>query len=169
MRNEHLSEEEIRKREEKQKKMKEKMNNHHSHMKKSKSKQKIEISNRSNSNSATNSDLDILTNENNVNISNNNSNSLTSIRSSSNGQELDDVDLEDMEGDFDDFFIEHRPSLAPPPKTTATWGEYISAEEGCWPNLGRKIRCKESKKEFKAQLAMVSILCFFTRKPKSIN
>ena len=50
LRNEHLSEEEIRKREDKHKKMKEKMKSqHNSHMKKSKSKQKIaETSNSSN-------------------------------------------------------------------------------------------------------------------------
>ena len=88
---------------------------------------------------------------------------MTSVRSGGSGnnetaqQDLDDVDvdLEDMD-DYDDFMIEHRPSLPPPPKTNVTWSEYICAEEGCWPHLGRKVRCKETRKEFKAQLAMVS-------------
>lgn len=127
MRNEHLSDEEVRKREEKQKKMKEKINSHH--LKKSKSKSK-------NNN---NSDIDSL------------------------GQDLNEVNIEEDGAEYygddldDEFNIEHRPSLPPPPKTGVSWNEYITAEESRWPNLGRKVRIKESKKEFKAQLAMVLI------------
>jgi hypothetical protein len=150
LRNEHLSEEEIKKREEKQKKMKEKMNSHHhkhSHAKKpTKPKQQ-----QTNNNGA---DAESLSN-----------------KSSNNVADLEEVNLEEADGDeageneadyddddFDDFMIEHRPSLPPPPKTMATWSEYITAEEAKWPTLGRKMRCKESKKEFKAQLAMVRII-----------
>lgn len=58
---------------------------------------------------------------------------------------IEQVDLEE---------IKHRPSLPPPPAHAATWNDYINSKEGEWPCLGRKIKCKESKKEFKAQLAM---------------
>lgn len=134
VRNEHLSDEEIRKREEKQKKMKEKMNQHQSnHMKKSKSKQ------------------------------------LAAAAGTSDGGEvaadLDDVNLDDDAADadlddFDEFMIEHRPSLPRPPKTNVSWSEYITADEARWPTLGRKMRCKETRKEFKAQLAMVRFMLF---------
>lgn len=77
-----------------------------------------------------------------------------------NPAELDDVNLgDDADGDlddFDEFMIEHRPSLAPPPKSHVSWSEYITADESRWPTLGRRIRCKETRKEFKAQLAMVN-------------
>ena len=56
--------------------------------------------------------------------------------------------------DFEEV-IEYRPSLPPPPQANVTWNEYINCEEGKHPALGRQIRSKESKKEFKAQLAMV--------------
>jgi len=51
--------------------------------------------------------------------------------------------------------IEHRPDLTPPEKPKAVWSDYINSSEGQWPCLSRPIRCKESKKEFKAQLAIV--------------
>lgn len=66
------------------------------------------------------------------------------------------TDLESVEGNSDDFDenIEYRPSLPPPEKPNVTWNEYINSNEGKHPTLGRALRCKESKKEFKAQLAM---------------
>lgn len=48
--------------------------------------------------------------------------------------------------------IAYRPSLPPPPANQITWEEYVSASHA--PCLGRQQKCKESKKEFKAQLAM---------------
>jgi hypothetical protein len=132
LRNEHLSDEEIKKQEEKQKRMKEKLKSSSSsgNLKKSKSK-----------NSAT--DLDSL--------------NQTKTNAATDATDLDDVDLDHGTGagDYDDFFIEHRPSLPPPAKTEITWNEYICSEQNNWPTLGRRIRSKESKKEFKAQLAMV--------------
>jgi ankyrin repeat domain-containing protein 13 len=113
LRTEHLSEEELKSREEKQLKLKEQL-------KKSKS------------SSSTN-------------------------KEASKENKESDMNLEQMDGiDFDEE-IQYRPSLEPPSKNTVTWNEYISAKEGEWPNIGRKTRCKESKKEFKAQLAMVNI------------
>ncbi|GCB69988.1 hypothetical protein scyTo_0001167 [Scyliorhinus torazame] len=47
-----------------------------------------------------------------------------------------------------------RQSLSPPPANTITWEEYISAESGKAPHLGRELVCKESKKTFKATIAM---------------
>lgn len=47
-----------------------------------------------------------------------------------------------------------RQSLTPPPQNTITWEEYISAENGKAPHLGRELMCKESKKTFKATIAM---------------
>ncbi|XP_023441905.1 ankyrin repeat domain-containing protein 13C isoform X3 [Dasypus novemcinctus] len=47
-----------------------------------------------------------------------------------------------------------RQSLTPPPQNTITWEEYISAENGKAPHLGRELVCKESKKSFKATIAM---------------
>ncbi|KAG8507901.1 Ankyrin repeat domain-containing protein 13C [Galemys pyrenaicus] len=47
-----------------------------------------------------------------------------------------------------------RQSLTPPPQNTITWEEYISAENGKAPHLGRELVCKESKKTFKATIAM---------------
>ncbi|XP_029425717.1 ankyrin repeat domain-containing protein 13C isoform X3 [Nannospalax galili] len=47
-----------------------------------------------------------------------------------------------------------RQSLTPPPQNTITWEEYISAEHGKAPHLGRELVCKESKKTFKATVAM---------------
>lgn len=137
VRNEHLSDEEIRKREEKQKKMKEKMNQHQSnHMKKSKSKQLAAAAAGGTSEGG---------------------------EVAAGSADLDDVNLDDDTADlddFDEFMIEHRPSLPRPPKTNVSWSEYITADEARWPTLGRKTRCKETRKEFKAQLAMVRFLLF---------
>ncbi|XP_078263480.1 ankyrin repeat domain-containing protein 13C isoform X2 [Rhinoraja longicauda] len=47
-----------------------------------------------------------------------------------------------------------RQSLSAPPANTITWEEYISAESGKAPHLGRELVCKESKKIFKATIAM---------------
>ncbi|XP_032073526.1 ankyrin repeat domain-containing protein 13C isoform X1 [Thamnophis elegans] len=47
-----------------------------------------------------------------------------------------------------------RQSLTPPPPNTISWEEYISAENGKAPHLGRELVCKESKKTFKATIAM---------------
>lgn len=49
--------------------------------------------------------------------------------------------------------IEYRPSLTPPPKNQLSWNEYIESNSE-QPVLGRKPKLKESKKEFKAQIAM---------------
>ncbi|XP_047644614.1 ankyrin repeat domain-containing protein 13C isoform X2 [Phacochoerus africanus] len=52
------------------------------------------------------------------------------------------------------FEPSRRQSLTPPPQNTITWEEYISAENGKAPHLGRELVCKESKKTFKATIAM---------------
>ncbi|KAF4021677.1 hypothetical protein G4228_013116 [Cervus hanglu yarkandensis] len=56
-----------------------------------------------------------------------------------------------MEQNFEPI---RRQSLTPPPQNTITWEEYISAENGKAPHLGRELVCKESKKTFKATIAM---------------
>ncbi|KAG7269280.1 hypothetical protein CRUP_027275 [Coryphaenoides rupestris] len=43
-----------------------------------------------------------------------------------------------------------RPSLTPPAPNTISWEEYITADNGKAPHLGRELVCKESKKNFKA-------------------
>ncbi|XP_013408976.1 ankyrin repeat domain-containing protein 13C-B [Lingula anatina] len=50
--------------------------------------------------------------------------------------------------------IQRRPSLRPPPETSVTWEEYLNAEPGRPPTLGRRMLCKENAKTFKATLAM---------------
>ncbi|XP_068460183.1 ankyrin repeat domain-containing protein 13C-like [Clinocottus analis] len=47
-----------------------------------------------------------------------------------------------------------RLSLTAPAPNTISWEEYISAEQGKPPHLGRDLVCKESKKNFKANVAM---------------
>uniref|UniRef100_A0A668AN58 Ankyrin repeat domain 13C n=1 Tax=Myripristis murdjan TaxID=586833 RepID=A0A668AN58_9TELE len=47
-----------------------------------------------------------------------------------------------------------RQSLTPPSPNTISWEEYISADNGKAPHLGRELVCKESKKNFKATVAM---------------
>lgn len=58
-------------------------------------------------------------------------------------------DLKDLEEE-----IQYRPSLPPPPPNQFSWMEYESSQPGDPPILGRKPKCKESRKEFKAQIAM---------------
>lgn len=45
-------------------------------------------------------------------------------------------------------------SLPPPPPTNVTWDEYLNAEPGKHPVLGRHLICKESSKGFKPTVAM---------------
>ncbi|XP_003975316.1 ankyrin repeat domain-containing protein 13C [Takifugu rubripes] len=47
-----------------------------------------------------------------------------------------------------------RQSLTAPALNTISWEEYITAEAGKPPHLGRELLCKESKKNFKATVAM---------------
>uniref|UniRef100_A0A8C6WFW4 Ankyrin repeat domain 13C n=1 Tax=Neogobius melanostomus TaxID=47308 RepID=A0A8C6WFW4_9GOBI len=47
-----------------------------------------------------------------------------------------------------------RQSLTPPTPNTISWEEYITADNGKAPHLGRELVCKESKKNFKATIAM---------------
>uniref|UniRef100_A0A7N5ZRN2 Ankyrin repeat domain-containing protein n=1 Tax=Anabas testudineus TaxID=64144 RepID=A0A7N5ZRN2_ANATE len=47
-----------------------------------------------------------------------------------------------------------RQSLTPPSPNTISWEEYITADNGKAPHLGRELVCKESKKNFKATIAM---------------
>uniref|UniRef100_A0AAY4A461 Ankyrin repeat domain-containing protein n=1 Tax=Denticeps clupeoides TaxID=299321 RepID=A0AAY4A461_9TELE len=47
-----------------------------------------------------------------------------------------------------------RQSLAAPDANKVSWEEYITAEHGKPPHLGRELLCKESKKNFKATVAM---------------
>ncbi|XP_061042439.1 ankyrin repeat domain-containing protein 13C isoform X2 [Eubalaena glacialis] len=56
-----------------------------------------------------------------------------------------------MEQNFEPI---RRQSLTPPPQNTITWEEYTSSENGKAPHLGRELVCKESKKTFKATIAM---------------
>ena len=74
------------------------------------------------------------------------------LNSADNLTDLESID--ESSGEYEDC-IEYRPSLPPPEVPQVTWNEYINAVEGKHPVLGRPLRCKESKKEFKAQLAMV--------------
>ncbi|XP_021701564.1 ankyrin repeat domain-containing protein 13C isoform X1 [Aedes aegypti] len=50
--------------------------------------------------------------------------------------------------------IIRRASLQPPPSSSITWEDYISAEPGQYPNLGRDLVYKESSKNFRATVAM---------------
>ncbi|XP_053489903.1 ankyrin repeat domain-containing protein 13C [Ictalurus furcatus] len=47
-----------------------------------------------------------------------------------------------------------RQSLTAPAPNTISWEEYITSETGKAPHLGRELVCKESKKNFKATVAM---------------
>ncbi|KAK6314321.1 hypothetical protein J4Q44_G00157800 [Coregonus suidteri] len=47
-----------------------------------------------------------------------------------------------------------RQSLTAPSPNTISWEDYINAENGKVPHLGRDLVCKESKKNFKATVAM---------------
>lgn len=55
--------------------------------------------------------------------------------------------------------IVRRPSLDPPPECHVTWLEYINAKPGEYIKLGREFVYKESSKNFRATVAMVSYLC----------
>lgn len=50
--------------------------------------------------------------------------------------------------------VSRRSSLIPPPETTVTWEDYINAEVGEMPPIGRKMVYKESSKHFKATVSM---------------
>lgn len=50
-----------------------------------------------------------------------------------------------------------RASLTPPEENSVTWEDYINAEPGEYPTLGRQLVYKESSKTFRATVAMVSI------------
>ncbi|XP_055643456.1 ankyrin repeat domain-containing protein 13C isoform X2 [Toxorhynchites rutilus septentrionalis] len=50
--------------------------------------------------------------------------------------------------------IIRRASLQPPSTNSITWEEYIEAEAGQYPNLGRDLVYKESSKNFRATVAM---------------
>lgn len=52
--------------------------------------------------------------------------------------------------------IVRRESLTPPDENIVTWEEYINAEPGEYPTLGRQLVYKESSKTFRATVAMVS-------------
>jgi hypothetical protein len=114
LRNEHMTDDEIKKLEEKQKKLKKSFNNHQ----------------------PDNNNYEQLNNSSHDNNNNNNN---------------DDDDINDF------LNIEYKPSLQPPPDSHVSWNDYINAPSGNWPVIGRVLRVKESKKEFKAQLAMVCI------------
>ncbi|XP_061152030.1 ankyrin repeat domain-containing protein 13C-like [Syngnathus typhle] len=47
-----------------------------------------------------------------------------------------------------------RQSLSAPAPNTISWEEYITAEHGMPPHVGRELVCKENKKHFKATVAM---------------
>lgn len=53
-----------------------------------------------------------------------------------------------------------RKSLAPPPRPTVTWAQYITAAPGKQPTLARPLNVKLSYRTFKPTLAMVSLVCF---------
>lgn len=44
--------------------------------------------------------------------------------------------------------------MQPPPNPSITWEEYIEAEPGQYPNMGRDVVYKESNKNFRATVAM---------------
>lgn len=47
--------------------------------------------------------------------------------------------------------------MEPPDERNITWEEYINAEPGEYPTLGRQLVYKESSKTFRATVSMVSI------------
>lgn len=53
-----------------------------------------------------------------------------------------------------------RASLSPPDEKKITWEEYINAEPGEYPTLGRDLVYKETSKTFRATVAMVNIHLF---------
>lgn len=50
--------------------------------------------------------------------------------------------------------VDHRESLPPPPSTNVTWQQYIQAEPGNYPTIGREQRCKILRKPVKASVAL---------------
>lgn len=52
--------------------------------------------------------------------------------------------------------IVRRESLTPPGENNVTWEEYINAEPGEYPTIGRQLVYKESSKTFRATVAMVN-------------
>ena len=120
LRNEHMTDDEIKKLEEKQKKLKKSL---HSSGGQGKNYEKIK----------TNNDND-----------------------GEEGEEDEDESTNHNDEEVDDFLnVEFKPSLPPPADTHVSWNDYIEAPSGEWPTIGRPLRIKESKKEFKAQLAVV--------------
>ncbi len=71
----------------------------------------------------------------------------------SNETEKSETTEQDVQG-LDDFMedIVYRPSLPPPTQNHLSWDEYLDNES--MPCIGRTPKVKESRKEFKAQLAM---------------
>ncbi|KAB7503248.1 Ankyrin repeat domain-containing protein 13C, partial [Armadillidium nasatum] len=61
-----------------------------------------------------------------------------------------------------------RQSLDPPKKTNVTWEEYIKAEPGHPPHLGRPLVSKESSKSFRATVAMSEEFPLTTEKLLSV-
>ncbi|RXG55029.1 Ankyrin repeat domain-containing protein 13C [Armadillidium vulgare] len=61
-----------------------------------------------------------------------------------------------------------RQSLDPPKKTNVTWEEYIKAEPGHPPHLGRPLVSKESSKSFRATVAMSEDFPLTTEKLLSV-
>lgn len=53
--------------------------------------------------------------------------------------------------------IVRRESLTPPDEHNVSWDDYINAEPGEYPTLGRQLVYKESSKTFRATVAMVNI------------
>lgn len=56
--------------------------------------------------------------------------------------------------DQEEATTSHRESLPPPPPTNVTWTQYLEAEPGLHPILGRPPKCKVLKKPFKASVAL---------------
>lgn len=76
--------------------------------------------------------------------------------SNSDSNNTDNDNIENSQQDDDLGFLEtsHRESLSPPPATNVTWEEYLQAEAGKFPNLGREQKIKVVKTAFKASVAM---------------
>lgn len=53
------------------------------------------------------------------------------------------------------FQIVRRESLTPPEENHVTFEEYMDAEPGEYPTLGRQLVYKETSKTFRATVAMV--------------
>jgi len=57
-------------------------------------------------------------------------------------------------GEDEEETITHRESLPPPPRAKVTWEQYIDAEPGHFPTLGREQKLKTTKTAVKASVAM---------------